>query len=169
MIQRLSKCLLLSSVAFIYTLIVFNNLTDYNSNYQFVHHVLAMDTTFPGNQGMWRAITNTSVQTGFYWMIIAWEIVTCLLCWLAFVRLITKLYAPATVFAARKELAIAALTFGLLQWFLAFLCIGAEWFLMWQSPTWNGQEAAFRMFVCLLLVLLYVSLPDPDPIMSLNA
>jgi predicted small integral membrane protein DUF2165 len=56
MISRLSKTLLVAASAFYYTLVVFNNLTDYNSNYQFVHHVLLMDSTFPGNRGMWRAI-----------------------------------------------------------------------------------------------------------------
>jgi predicted small integral membrane protein len=50
----------------------------------------------------------------------------------------------------------------MLQWFTAFLSVGAEWFLMWQSHTWNGQDAAFRMFASLAVVLIYVSLPDPD-------
>ena len=36
--------------------VVFNNLTDPNSNYQFVRHVLSMDTTFPGGAGMYRAV-----------------------------------------------------------------------------------------------------------------
>jgi predicted small integral membrane protein len=157
MIQRLSKCLLLAAVAFNYTLIVFNNLTDYNSNYQFVHHVLSMDTTFPGNHEMWRALPGPGPQTAFYWSIIGWEAVTCLLCWWAFARLITHLRAPAAVFDARKNVAVAALTLGLLQWFTAFLSVGAEWFLMWQSHLWNGQEAAFRMFACLALVLLFLT------------
>jgi predicted small integral membrane protein len=25
-----------------------------------------------------------------------------------------------------------------------FIAVGGEWFLMWQSTTWNGIEAAFR-------------------------
>jgi predicted small integral membrane protein len=169
MIQRLSKCLLLASVAFIYTLIALNNVTDYNSNYQFVRHVLAMDTTFPGNRLMWRAITNPGWQTAFYWGIIGWEIVASMLCWWAFGRMIMRLRAPAAIFARGKELAVVALTLGLLLWFVAFLCIGAQWFLMWQSPTWNGQEAAFPLFACFMLVLLYVSLPDPDLRTKLDA
>jgi len=169
MIQRLSKCLLLASVALIYTLIAFDNVTDYGSNYQFVSHVLAMDTTFAGNRLMWRAITNPGVHTAFYWVIIGWEIVTAVLCWWAFARMVTRLRAPAAVFAKSKELAVAALVVGLLLWFVAFLCIGGQWFVMWQSPTWNGQEAAFRMFACLMLILLYLSLPDPDLGATANA
>lgn len=51
----MTVCVLLA-VGLFYLLVVFNNLTDYNSNYQLVHHVLMMDSTFPGNAGMWRAM-----------------------------------------------------------------------------------------------------------------
>ncbi len=49
--------MLLAAVALFYTLVVFNNLTDFDSNYQFVRHVLMMDSTFPGNKAMWRAMS----------------------------------------------------------------------------------------------------------------
>jgi predicted small integral membrane protein len=39
--------------------------------------------------------------------------------------------APA--FNRAKELAIGVLTLALLMWLLAFLTVGGEWFLMWQS------------------------------------
>jgi predicted small integral membrane protein len=58
--------------------------------------------------------------------------------------------------------AIVALTLGCMLWLVAFLTIGAEWFLMWQSATWNGQQAAFRMFVVLGLVLIYISMPEQE-------
>ncbi len=76
MMIRTAKVLLLSGVAFFYTLVVFNNLTDYGSNAQFVRHVLLMDTTLPGNQGMWRAISSPVADTAFYISIIAWEMAT---------------------------------------------------------------------------------------------
>ena len=56
MTLRVAKTLLVLAVAGYYTLVVFDNLTDYDSNYQFVRHVLMMDSTFPGNHGMWRAM-----------------------------------------------------------------------------------------------------------------
>jgi predicted small integral membrane protein len=56
---------------------------------------------------------------------------------------------------------IAALTLGCLLWFVAFLTVGGEWFLMWQSRTWNGQDAAFRMFASIGIILVYLSLPEP--------
>jgi predicted small integral membrane protein len=33
---------------------------------------------------------------------------------------------------------------------------------MWQSKTWNGQDAAFRLVVILGVVLLYVAMPEPE-------
>jgi predicted small integral membrane protein len=39
---------------------------------------------------------------------------------------------------------------------------GGEWFAMWQSPSWNGQQGAFRFYMTLLAVLIYVNQPDPD-------
>jgi predicted small integral membrane protein len=56
MTLRAAKTALVFGVALYYLLVVFNNLTDYESNYQFIRHVLMMDSTFPGNHGMWRAL-----------------------------------------------------------------------------------------------------------------
>jgi predicted small integral membrane protein len=48
----------------------------------------------------------------------------------------------------------------MLMWMFAFLTVGAEWFLMWQSHEWNGQEAAFRMFAITGIVLLLLLQPE---------
>ena len=42
------------------------------------------------------------------------------------------------------------------------MVVGGEWFQMWQSPTWNGQPAAFRFYLTILAVLIFVSRPDGD-------
>jgi predicted small integral membrane protein len=76
---RVSKAVLVLAIAFFYTLLVLNNITDYDSNYQFVRHVLMMDSTFPGNHVMWRAVNSPVVYTVFYVGIIAWESVSMLL------------------------------------------------------------------------------------------
>jgi predicted small integral membrane protein len=57
---------------------------------------------------------------------------------------------------------VIALTLSLLMWLLAFLTVGAEWFLMWQSHVWNGQEAAFRMFAVVGIVLLILLSPERE-------
>lgn len=162
MTTRISKLLLLAAIALFYTLVVFNNLTDFDSNYQFVRHVLSMDSTFPGNRGMWRAMPSPTMHLVFYITIIAWETVTVILLWWGAVRLLGTLRRPAAEFNAAKRIPIAALTISLLMWLVAFLSVGAEWFLMWQSHTWNGQEAAFRNFAIVGLILLLVVQPETD-------
>jgi predicted small integral membrane protein len=157
---RICKIFLLAAVAFYFTLVAFNNLTDFDSNYQFVRHVLMMDSTFPGNHGMGRAIRAPWMHLAFYLGIIAWEILNASLNWWGSVSLLRALSSPPSEFQQAKQVGVVALTSGMLQWFVAFLCIGAEWFLMWQSKLWNGQDAAFRMFAIEGLVLIILLLPD---------
>lgn len=161
MTLRLSRILLVAAVALFYTLLVFNNVTDYGSNYQFVHHVLLMDSTLPGNHGTWRAIHPLWVHALFYDTIIAWEALTMLLLWAAVARMLRTLRRSAEDYRRARNLAVAGLTLSLLLWLVAFLSIGGEWFLMWQSHIWNGQEAAFRMFTVVGIVFILLLLPDP--------
>jgi predicted small integral membrane protein len=140
MALRASKAVLVFAIALFYTILVLNNITDYGSNYEFVRHVLMMDSTFPGNHGMWRAVNSPLVHTVFYISIIAWESVTMLLCWWAGVRLLKLYRADREQFAAALNVAMIALTTSLLMWLVAFLDVGGEWFLMWQSKMWNGRK-----------------------------
>src|SRR5271170_1452639 len=162
MTLRVAKVLLVAAVAFFYTMVVFNNTTDYASNYQFVHHVLLMDSTFPGNHGMWRAIHSPVFHTISYCGIIGWEALATVLTWIGVVQLARALRRPAADFNSAKRLSIAALAFGMLLWFVAFISVGGEWFLMWQSKIWNGQDAAFRMFTVIGIVFILLVLPDTE-------
>jgi predicted small integral membrane protein len=162
MITRTAKILLLAGIALFYTLVVFNNVTDFDSNYQFVRHVLSMDSTFPGNHGMWRALPSPALHRLFYIATIAWEALTMILLWWGVARLWRAVRHNAAAFNAAKRVAIIALTLSMLMWLVAFLDIGAEWFLMWQSRTWNGQEAAFRMFAVVGLVFLILIQPESE-------
>ena len=157
MTLRVAKMLLVFAVALFYSFVVLNNTTDFDSNYQFVRHVLMMDSTFPANHVMWRAMNSPGLHTAFYISIIAWEAVTMILCWWGGVNLARAARGTAATFNQAKRVAIAALTCALLMWLVAFLSVGGEWFLMWQSKTWNGQEAAFRMFTVIGIVLLLVA------------
>jgi predicted small integral membrane protein len=157
MITRSAKLLLLAGIALYYTLVVFNNLTDFGSNYEFIQHVLSMDSMSPGNHGMWRAMSSPGMHLVFYWLIIVWEFVTAILAWWGLVNLVRALRGPVNVFNAEKRMAIMVL-----MWLVAFLDVGGEWFLMWQSRTWNGQEEAFRMFVIVGFVLLLLLQSDSE-------
>jgi predicted small integral membrane protein len=162
MIPRVAKIALVAGVAFFLSLIVFNNLTDFDSNYQFVRHVLMMDSTFPGNHGMGRAIDSPAIHIAFYLGIIAWEIAAAILLWWGAARMLRAMRSSANIFAAAARLSAYALALSLLMWLVAFLAVGGEWFLMWQSHAWNGQEAAFRNFAVTGLVLLIVAQPEAE-------
>ena len=84
------------------------------------------------------------------------------LCW-AGVRLLKSYRADRAQFAAALNIAVIALTTSLLMWLVAFLDVGGEWYLMWQSQIWNGQEEAFRMFAIVGVVLLVVMQREPSP------
>jgi predicted small integral membrane protein len=162
MITRTAKLLLLAGIALYYTLVVFNNITDFDSNFEFVRHVLSMDTTYPGNHGMWRAIPSPGFHLAFYLFIIAWEIANMILLWWGVVGLLRALRLPAGEFNAAKRVPVMALALSMSMWLVAFLSVGAEWFLMWQSHIWDGREAAFRMFTVVGLVLLIMMQPDAE-------
>lgn len=157
---RLCKILIVS-LSFLYLLVVtFNNLTDPNSNYQFVRHVLSMDTTFPGNTLMYRSIRAPILHKAFYASIIGWEALSCALIGAGALRLWKKRGSPAPEWKKAKGLASLGLTASLIQWYLAFMTVGGEWFLMWQSRIWNGQDAAFRLFAFMGLSLLFLNQAD---------
>ena len=159
---RLSKIAVTGASALFLLLVVFNNLTDYGSNFEFVQHVLSMDTTFPGNHGMWRALAHPVLHHVFYATIILWETVSCVLIGSGVAKLWAARRSSAPVWQRAKNVAILGLTLSLLQWYVAFLAVGGEWFLMWQSRIWNGQEAAFRLFTMMGISLVYLVLRDDE-------
>jgi len=74
--------------------------------------------------------------------------------------MVQALRGTPVAFQYAKRLSIAGLALSLLMWLVAFLAVGGEWFLMWRSKTSNGQDAAFRMFTVIGIVLLLVAQPD---------
>jgi predicted small integral membrane protein len=162
MILRTAKALLTALIGVFALLVGLDNIIDYGTNFEFVRHVLSMDTTFPGNKLMWRAITGEWVHHVAYWIIIAAELATGALCLAGATRLFAARTEPRRHFNRAKALAIGGLAAGFTLFFFGFLAVGGEWFQMWQSQTWNGQEAAFRFAACIGLVLIFVSLEDDD-------
>ena len=159
MMIRYSKVLLIWSVALFTGLVAWNNMTDYESNYGFVFHVLKMDTTFPNNISMWRAIDTPLFYHLVYGSIIAIECLIALLCTISGIQLLRHRH-ELRLFNQAKELGILGLTIGGLLWFTGFITIGGEWFLMWQSVLWNGQEASYQLVVIFMLTLIILLLPD---------
>ena len=161
-VTRSAKIFLPLCLALFCLLVAFNNLTDYGTNYLFVQHVLSMDTTFPGNALMYRAVTSPLLWQIAYALIIIAEGVTGVLYLAGAIRLFQLREAPAIVFNTAKAYIVAASLLAFLVWFVGFMVVGGEWFAMWQSQTWNAQDAAFHFYMTVLGVLIFVSLPDGD-------
>jgi predicted small integral membrane protein len=159
---RLAKIAAVAAIALFATLVSFGNVTDYDTNFEFVRHVLSMDTIFPSSTIRYRAITGTRLHHAAYILIIAGEAATAALCWTGTYRLARSLYAEAPTFNRAKTYAVAGLTLGFVLWNVGFMSIGGEWFGMWQSAQWNGVPSAFRFVVVILGVLTFLSLPDGD-------
>lgn len=159
---RLVKTAMVASIALFALLVAYDNLADYDSNYAFVRHTLSMDTTFPDNALKGRAITSPTVWTLAYGAIIAAEAATGLVLAYAAFRMMRAMRAPAGVFAAAKPYVVIGVGLGFLLWFTGFMVVGGEWFLMWQSKTWNGQQAAFSFYMTLMAVGIFVCLKDGD-------
>ncbi|WP_406871476.1 DUF2165 domain-containing protein [Aminobacter sp. P9b] len=162
MTLRLSKIVMSLCLAAFAFLVAFGNITDYGSNFAFVQHVLSMDTTFPGNALMYRSITSPALWTAGYWLIIVGEALTCVLFLVAAFKLWQARNGSGREFNDAKGFVVIGATMGFLVWFLGFMVVGGEWFAMWQSSTWNGQEAAFKFYMTMLAVLIFVNQPDHD-------
>ena len=162
LIVRLAKIAMTAALAAFAFIVTYDNLVDYGSNYEFVRHVLSMDTTFPGNKLMDRAITDPRIWALAYAAIIAAEGLTFLLLLAATIAMLLALRAPPAGFQLDKVWLVAGATLGFGVWFFGFMVVGGEFFAMWQSKTWNGQEAAFRFYMTLLGVLIFVNQPDSE-------
>jgi len=154
---RVAKTVSVAAIALMSLLVVIGNITDYLTNYQFVEHVMKMDTIFPGSHLYYRHISNTFLFHAGYIVIIAMEALMACCCIKGSWLLLKNLRSDAAVFHGSKNWAVAGIIIGIIIWFLAFEVVGGEWFVMWQSKIWNGLGAAERIvsFLVLVLILLH--------------
>ena len=162
LILRLAKIVMVTALGAFAFIVTYDNIVDYGSNYEFVRHVLSMDTTFPGNALMRRAISDETVWRWAYAAIIVTEWATGLLLAAGALALLARLRAPAPAFNRAKAWAAAGLALGFGLWFFGFMVVAGEYFAMWQSKMWNGQEAAFRISTAMLGALIFITLPDGE-------
>ena len=162
MIIRLSKTLMVAAIGLFAFLVAFGNITDYHSNFAFVHHVFLMDTIFPDATIKYRAIDAQWVHHLGYIGIILLESVTSLLCLVGAWQLWRQRKQTARIYNRSKSVAVAGLTLGFLTWQVAFMSVGGEWFGMWMSSQWNGVPDAFRFFITILGVLIYLVHKDEE-------
>ncbi|MGX5681659.1 DUF2165 family protein [Schumannella luteola] len=144
-------------------LVALGNITDYDTNFAFVQHVLSMDTTnFGAAEGtgldpdvMWRAITDPVAWNIAYIGVIVWESLAALVLIGACVA-----WLRAFVIRGSYDLARTLSTIGLLMiivlFFGGFITVGGEWFQMWRSTSWNGLDPAFRNAVLAAITLVLI-------------
>lgn len=159
---RFSRIALVIAIACFFTLVAFGNITDYGANWQFVSHVMSMDTTFQDPDLMWRAITDPRLQHAAYGSIITWQVLTALVLWVGVIRLARAAAGDRREFAESRGVAVIGLTMGLLLYAMGFLVIAGEWFAMWQSHTWNGQATAGIFVLLIGVALLHLCGPEAD-------
>lgn len=162
LVTRVSKIIFVAAIALYATLVAFGNVTDYGSNFVFMQHVLSMDTIFPDATIFYRAIDNPALHHAAYMLVIAAEIATALVCWIGAGKMFAARNAAALTFNRSKAWAVAGLTLGFLVWQVGFMTIGGEWFGMWMSSSWNSLQSAFRVFITIVGVLIFVVMPDAD-------
>lgn len=153
-------------------LVALGNITDYGTNFDFVQHVLSMDTTnFGGAAGegldpdvMWRAIDNPVIWNLAYIGLIAWESLAAIVLITAVVFFIRGFFpgGSARTFRAARIWASIGLVMIILLFVGGFITIGGEWFQMWRSSAWNGLDPAFRNSVIAGIGLVLLHLPSPQ-------
>jgi predicted small integral membrane protein len=159
---RVCKIAIAGSLALFALLCGLDNLNDYGTNFAFVAHVLSMDTTFAENALRDRAITQPVVWRLGYALIIGAELLVGLCYLTATVQMTRRLRAEAARFNEAKRLFHVATGLAFLLWFTGFMAIAGEWFEMWQSTQWNGQEPAFRFYMTALVAGIFVGKDDTD-------
>jgi len=158
--NRLIKILFGASIGLYMLLVCFNNMTDYDSNFQFVKMVSGMSDVFSKEKNGWRSITSDTLHHAMYLLIIASEISIAVLVWAGVTSMIKELKSGAEEFKHSKKLLSLGLSMGVMLWFTLFISIGGEWFLMWQSKNWNGERTAFLLSICFLLFLIHLNQDD---------
>ena len=160
-VERLLKAVIALSIGMFGLLTGYGNIVDYDANWQFVQHVLAMDAFqdwFDPAVVQGRAVTSEAAQKSFYAAIILGELITGVLFFVGGLLILAAAFsgkssAPGKIFSVLG--AIAAM----LVWYTGFAVIGAEWFVMWAS-NWNGQDKAYTFAIFILLGILYITRPE---------
>jgi predicted small integral membrane protein len=159
---RIAKSVMVASLSLFAFIVAFDNITDYDTNFEFVRHVLSMDAIFPGSTLLYRRVVSPALWNFAYWLIIIGEGITSLVLGIAAVALLRHLRSDEARFNRAKRFVFIGATLGYLVWFFGFMVVGGEWFQMWQSQKWNGQQGAFRFYMTILAVLIFVNQKDGD-------
>jgi predicted small integral membrane protein len=145
--SRLPLFFLMFGWGLYHLIVVFGNISDYNTNFEFVKHVMSMDTIFQKSTVGYRSITIPLMHHITYILIIILEAMIAIFGLIAAIQFYVNLSSDADKFNEKKKPAFIAISLGILLWFISFSIVGAEWFSMWQSQQWNAIDTANRLVI----------------------
>ncbi|MEN9883636.1 MAG: hypothetical protein RLZZ420_853 [Bacteroidota bacterium] len=151
---RLGVILATTGCGLLSLVIAFGNMTDYGTNFEFVRHVLMMDTLFPNSTVTYRSLQYPLIHHAAYIAIIATEGIMAYFLLNGGYALVKSIKSGPEAFQAAKKNAYTGISIGILLWFIGFIVIGGEWFSMWQSQSWNGLGSADRIITFFMLTYL---------------
>jgi predicted small integral membrane protein len=145
-------------ISFFGLMVMYSNFTDYPSNYEYVGHILSMDTTRENLNLSYRAITSPMLHHRIYWFIITLEVIYTAFCLLGAYHLYRNINKPAAVFHEAKKFAIVGLLIGIFVYYICLQVIGTEWFNMDESEIWNAKDWARHIVDFMFPLLIYIVL-----------
>lgn len=166
--ERYFKALLVLFMAVFCLSVSIDNIVDYQVNYEFVKHVVSMDTMqswFDKSISVKRGISNPDVHAFLFHCIIAAELISGFLALYAFASMMRSIHDDTQFIRAKKPFIMATAVM-LTTWYFGFNIIAANWFYMWANLT-NAQTPAYNFSIMSLLTLLYVMKNDSESL-SIN-
>ena len=142
---RLIPLLILLGTGVMGAIVVLNNITAPGANLAFVEHIMTMDTTNMDEGTQWRAIQSPILHRIAFVTILLFEVAVTVLSLVGSYYLATNLGAPADAWEAAKLFGYLAFMAALVVWFLVIQVVGAEWFVSWQSESWNAIRDSTRI------------------------
>ena len=145
MVFRLIPLLILLGTGVMGGIVVLNNITAPGANLAFVEHIMTMDTTNMDKGTQWREIRSPALHRIAFVTILLFEVAVTVLSLVGSYYLATNLGAPADAWEAAKLFGYLAFMAALVVWFLVIQVVGAEWFVSWQSESWNAIRDSTRI------------------------
>jgi predicted small integral membrane protein len=155
--MRTIKTLLVAGMALFLTLAAFGNITMPDVGFGAVKTAVGMHGTF--HHAMWRSIESPALIWLILGSIAASELAGAVICWIGAARMWAG-RASAEAFASGKRTARIGLGVAACLYFIAFMVIANEYFLMWQNSEINVLPDAFRLFASAMLIGLWLNTDD---------
>ncbi len=159
---RVAKVIIVGTLALFALVVTFDKFGRLQREFRIRSPRPQYDTTSPGNVLLYRRVTSPALWTAAYGLIVCAEGLTAVTLAVGAIVMVRDLRSDGARFNRSKRIVVIGATLGFLVWFFGLMVIGGEWFQMWQSQSWNGQQAAFRFYMTILTILIFVTQRDDD-------